>query len=61
MTLGEDRCRVRIGCGPVNFAILRRYALSILDTLRKPRESLRAVIARLTWSFAGQAALEGAM
>jgi predicted transposase YbfD/YdcC len=61
VTLGEDRCRVRIGCGPVNFAILRRYSLSTLDTLRKPGESLRAVITRLTWSFAGQAALEGVM
>jgi predicted transposase YbfD/YdcC len=61
VTLGEDRCRVGIGCGPVNFAILRRYALSILDTLRKPGESLRAAITRLIWSFAGQSALEGAM
>jgi predicted transposase YbfD/YdcC len=61
VTLGEDDCRVRCRLGAVNLAILRRRVMEILDGLAKPGESLRATICRLTWSFAGQAALEVAM
>src|ERR1700760_1328315 len=34
VSLGEDACRVRTGWGPANFAILRRFALDWLHTLR---------------------------
>ena len=50
--MGEDACRVRIGMGPAIFAILRRQALSVIDRLRQPAESVRAAIERLKWGFA---------
>ena len=50
--LGEDACRVRIGMGPVIFAILRRQALNVIDSLRRPGDSVPAAIERLKWWFA---------
>jgi predicted transposase YbfD/YdcC len=50
--MGEDACRVRTGMGPVIFAILRRLALNVIDSLRRPAESVPATIERLKWWFA---------
>jgi predicted transposase YbfD/YdcC len=50
--LGEDACRVRVGMGPAIFAILRRQALNVIDSLRQPVESVPAAIERLKWWFA---------
>jgi predicted transposase YbfD/YdcC len=50
--MGEDACRVRVGMGPAIFAILRRQALNVIDSLRQPVESVPAAIKRLTWWFA---------
>ena len=50
--MGEDACRVRVGMGPVIFAILRRQALGVIDSLRQPFESVAATIERLKWRFA---------
>jgi predicted transposase YbfD/YdcC len=48
----EDACRVRVGMGPAIFAILRRQALNVIDSLRRPAESVPAAIERLKWWFA---------
>jgi predicted transposase YbfD/YdcC len=48
----EDACRVRVGMGPAIFAILRRQALNVIDSLRRPVESVPAAIERLKWWFA---------
>jgi predicted transposase YbfD/YdcC len=61
VTLGEDRCRVRSACGAANLAVLRRHAVGVLDGFAKSGESLRATICRVTWAFAGRAALEAAV
>jgi predicted transposase YbfD/YdcC len=50
--MGEDACRVRVGMGPAIFAILRRQALNVIDSLRQPTESVPAAIERLKWWFA---------
>jgi hypothetical protein len=50
--MGEDACRVRVGMGPAIFAILRRQALNVIDSLRQPAESVPAAIERLKWRFA---------
>jgi predicted transposase YbfD/YdcC len=50
--MGEDACRVRVGMGPAVFAILRRQALNVIDSLRRPAESVPAAIERLKWWFA---------
>jgi predicted transposase YbfD/YdcC len=50
--LGEDACRVRVGMGPAIFAILRRQALAVIDSVRRPAESVPAAIERLKWWFA---------
>jgi predicted transposase YbfD/YdcC len=50
--MGEDACRVRVGMGPAIFAILRRQALNVIDSLRRPAESVPAAIERLKWWFA---------
>jgi predicted transposase YbfD/YdcC len=50
--MGEDACRVRVGMGPAIFAILRRQALNVIDSLRRPTESVPAAIERLKWWFA---------
>jgi predicted transposase YbfD/YdcC len=60
VSLGEDACRVRTGWGPANFAILRRFALDWLDTLRGKDEPLPATISRLLCGFAVAAAMEDA-
>jgi predicted transposase YbfD/YdcC len=60
VSLGEDACRVRTGWGPANFAILRRFSLDWLDTLRGKDEPLPAAISRLLCSFAVAAAMEDA-
>jgi predicted transposase YbfD/YdcC len=60
VSLGEDACRVRTGWGPANFAILRRFALDWLDTLRGKDEPLPAAISRLLCGFAVAAAMEDA-
>ena len=60
VSLGEDACRVRTGWGPANFAILRRFGLDWLDTLRGKDEPLPAAISRLLCSFAVVAAMEDA-
>src|SRR5689334_9843417 len=60
VSLGEDACRVRTGWGPANFAILRRFALDWLDTLRGKDEPLPAAVSRLLCSFAVVAAMEDA-
>jgi predicted transposase YbfD/YdcC len=50
--MGEDACRVRVGMGPAIFAILRRQALNVIDSVRRPAESVPAAIERLKWWFA---------
>jgi predicted transposase YbfD/YdcC len=60
VVLGEDASRVRIGWGWANFAILRRFALDWLDTLRGENEPLPAVISRLRCGFAVDVAMEDA-
>ena len=60
VSLGEDACRVRTGWGPANFAILRRFGLDWLDTLRGKDEPLPAAISRLLCSFAVVAAMADA-
>jgi predicted transposase YbfD/YdcC len=52
--LREDACRVRLGMGPVIFAILRRHALNVIDSLRRSCESVPAGIERLKgWAARG--------
>ena len=60
VSLSEDACRVRTGWGPANFAILRRFGLDWLDTLRGKDEPLPAAISRLLCGFAVSAAMEDA-
>ena len=48
----EDACRVRVGMGPAIFAILRRQALNVIDSVRQPAGSVLAAIERLKWLFA---------
>jgi predicted transposase YbfD/YdcC len=60
VSLGEDACRVRTGWGPANFAILRRFGLEWLDTLRAKDEPLPATISRLLCGFAVAVAMEDA-
>lgn len=60
VSLGEDACRVRTGWSPANFAILRRFGLDWLDTLRGKDEPLPGVISRLLCGFAVAAAMEDA-
>jgi predicted transposase YbfD/YdcC len=60
VSLGEDACRVRTGWGPANVAILRRFGLQWLDTLRGKDEPLPAAISRLLCGFAGAVAMEDA-
>src|SRR3954453_5761746 len=57
---GEAACRVPPGWGPANFAILRRFALDWLNTLRGKDEPLPGVISRLLCGFAVAAAMEDA-
>src|SRR3954464_11660417 len=57
---GGAACRVRTGWGPANFAILRRFALDWLNTLRGKDEPLPGVISRLLCGFAVAAAMEDA-
>lgn len=59
--MGEDACRVRIGMGPGIFAILRRQALNVIDSLRQPFESVPATIERLKWRFARGISLHAAV
>lgn len=58
--MGEDACRVRIGMGPAIFAILRRQALNVIDSVHRPTESVLAVIERLKWWFARGGSLHAA-
>jgi predicted transposase YbfD/YdcC len=60
VSLGADACRVRTGWGPANFAILRRFGLQWLDTLRGKDEPLPAAISRLLCGFAVAVAMEDA-
>ena len=60
VSMGEDACRVRTGWGPANFAILRRFGLDWLDTLRGKDEPLPAAISRLLCGFAVAVAMEDA-
>jgi len=58
--MGEDACRVRVGMGPAIFAILRRQALNVIDSLRQSAESVPAAIERLKWWFARGRSLHAA-
>ena len=58
--MGEDACRVRVGMGPAVFAILRRQALNVIDSLRRPAESVPAAIEHLKWWFASGGQLHAA-
>jgi predicted transposase YbfD/YdcC len=58
--MGEDACRVRVGMGPAIFAILRRQALNVIDSLRQSAESVPAAIERLKWWFAHGRSLHAA-
>lgn len=60
VSLGEDACRVRTGWGAANFAILRRFGLDWLDTLRGKDEPLPAATSRLLCGFAVAVAMEDA-
>lgn len=43
----EDRSRIRTGHGPANVTRLRRFALGILATFRKPGQSIAALMRQL--------------
>ena len=58
--LGEDACRVRVGMGSAIFAILRRQALVVIDSVRQPIESVPAASERLKWWFARGGSLHAA-
>ncbi len=43
----EDRCRIRSGFGPENISRLRRFAIGILKSFQKPRQSIASMMRTL--------------
>ena len=51
MTFAEDDCRIRVGHGPQNFAILRRIILNLLKQEKSTRTSLNIKRLQAGWSI----------
>ena len=50
VVFGEDASKVRLGNGPANMAIVRRFVLNILNTIKEKRQTRPKLMNSIGWS-----------